>query len=435
MTIAQYFLIAAALLAAGAVYLSRPRGYRLTELVFPVGFVLALGAWPMISGFIVAPLIWDSPSASGGLFATMQVLPTAAFAGWAFVRALVNGKLTLNLTALILATLLPVVGVFVATGDASIFYFAAATVVLLGVVLHGEPKITLDQVALGCRLSIATMLVCFAVLATFWPSSVLLPCPTFKCSILNQVLTVQFTSGNYGGIGNLVGIFLVLLLPFALARIDVKCILLLASSVLLAGVVAGSRTALIAFVIAAVVPLAARLRPSIHVVVAWCAFAGALIFSMLPLYYPYRGTSFTLRGYLWDRAKQLITENPIVGHGPGFWRSQGDSAVFQANYSAHNIWLDVAVSVGLLGIAVIVIAVGYHIAHASQAMKPYLVGYYATVLALCAFESVYVPYYLGIAPIAALLPLLADYRDSTTASPEEVTLTEFQPAPDMRPSV
>ncbi|ROP74751.1 O-antigen ligase [Curtobacterium sp. PhB115] len=62
--------------------------------------------------------------------------------------------------------------------------------------------------------------------------------------------------------------------------------------------------------------------------------------------------SFTGRATLWQIATdELVPRSPIFGHGASYWVRQAATAQLQANYSTHNMAVEILVTAGAWGIA------------------------------------------------------------------------------------
>jgi O-antigen ligase len=163
--------------------------------------------------------------------------------------------------------------------------------------------------------------------------------------------------------------------------------------------------------------------------VAWLALFVGFGASLHFLFRKYSGSTDSYRGYLWEMASDSIRQAPIFGHGPSYWWVLNDRALFQANYSPHNGWLDMLVGVGVWGVILIVAGVAVQFFTTSRTALPWLITYYATVLTIDMLESVYIPYYFGILPFAAIMPLMV-YEPKKPKDPElEENLSAVQYVP------
>jgi exopolysaccharide production protein ExoQ len=407
MSTGQVILLAATILTTLCAVRAGPLRSTLVSKRFTVGWVVSLAAWPYMASFSVAPIIWSSPQAAGQFFPVLQYFPAAAFSVAALIRNLSNRTPRLDLAGVTLATLFPLGLVFIIlAGNFQLINAIVAMAIFAGVLVRGDDLVTIDEIAAGCRYAMALLLISLTASALADRDSILGPCRIDKCdAFTNEVVTSTF-AGN----GNIIGIIAAVMIPFALYGVHRANFAFLAAGLILVELVAASRSALagVAIAIVLIFVLNHMPRPAARLPVALSVLAVAFVYSLFPLCFPYSGTDFSQRGYLWNRAKELFAEAPLLGHGPPFWQSQGSGAIFKANYSPHNGWLDITVALGITGVVVCLAAVVVQIFMSSDATKPYLVAYYATILPICAMESIYVPFFLGIAPCAAILPLLLD---------------------------
>jgi exopolysaccharide production protein ExoQ len=281
------------------------------------------------------------------------------------------------------------------------------------------PVRTLSVAAL---VSLATMSAAVTLAVIVNPGRVVEHCRADKCGVTTEVLTSSF-HGN----GNALGIAIVLLTIFACASLTLwRCLVLLAG-VGAVQLVAMSRTAIFAFVTVSVALLLIKVSKTLQwrLRVAFTALAVGFCGSVYPLFVNFSGSSYSGRGYVWQAGRDAIGQAPVFGHGPSYWWLIGQNALFDANYSAHNGWYDILIAVGAWGVLVIVVGVTVQLSTTVRAALPYLVTYYACVLSINMDESVYVPYFLGPYPFAALVPLML-YDPKSAADRElEANLVAF----------
>lgn len=84
-----------------------------------------------------------------------------------------------------------------------------------------------------------------------------------------------------------------------------------------------------------------------------------LFYSSYPLWGTYTEKAFTERGYLWLYAKSLIHDVGFVGYGTSFWTRLGESKGFVSNYGIHNLWLDVLIALGFLGLSLFICVLAF----------------------------------------------------------------------------
>jgi hypothetical protein len=271
------------------------------------------------------------------------------------------------------------------------------------------------------------------VIASVWLSmlvnsaNTLEPCRPDKCSFVGRVITSPF-SGN----GNLLGLSLVLLMPFAVYRQSFYRTAALILGIGLTADLAGSRTAEAGIALAVVLMIAVRTWPAMRRPILITGVAAALVISLIPAVIPFNDERFTFRALLWNEGRWLIGHDPILGSGPFAWASFAESSIqHDANYSPHNGWLDAIGSIGLSGLVIMVIAVALKVYFSRRDEADILLVYFATLLALSTLESVYVPYNLGIVMFACVLPFL--FGVNRRVSNDAVVEVTVEQADDLSP--
>ncbi|WP_454175584.1 O-antigen ligase family protein [Gordonia sputi] len=400
MTLVIVYAVAALLLTSLAVLpASEFRGFSSDEKYAIVTIVLG-SAWPMICTFLVGPLLLGTPDSI--LFPGLWYLPAAVMVMLIIGRNVNNRDCVVDLPVILLMTLAPISLLGLTAGHltpSTLMRWGLAVLLLCGVVLKGR-AISVNAVACGCRLA----LLCTAasvVVAIFLSPGIVTDCRIDKCGSAGLVLTSPF-AGN----GNILGLSVVLMLPLAMFGISRRRAILLIPAVVLLGELAGSRTAFIGLAAAAVAFGCYRLAPlSLRSAALGACLLGAAGLSLAPAVLVYGDGAFSYRGALWNDAKSMIAEHPVMGHGPVAWEHLNTSSLFVANYSPHNAWLDFGVSVGIWGTIVVVAAIVLKIVFVRGEERAAIIVYFTCVLATSTLESVFVPYFIGIAPFAVILPM------------------------------
>jgi O-antigen ligase len=75
-----------------------------------------------------------------------------------------------------------------------------------------------------------------------------------------------------------------------------------------------------------------------------------VVASLVFAIFPFDSEDFTRRGELWIFAREQISSNLFFGFGASGWVRQNGSSSYFLNYSSHNIWLEAAFSIGLVGL-------------------------------------------------------------------------------------
>lgn len=407
-------LILLAATAAIWVAVGDPRVLLRGEDRFTLVWVFLVAAWPLITVYVVGPLIWASPDQAGRFFPALQYTPGAICSVVGVVRGLRESRTQVSLPAVLTGTSLLFAAVSVwFSGHVQVLNFMMAGALFMGVVLkRGVTQMrTLSAAAL---VSLSTMSAAVTLAVIVNPGRVLTHCRLDKCVLVTQVLTSSLAAN-----GNVLGIATVLLIPFACATLTLRRCLVLLAGVGAFQLLAMSRTAIFALVTVSIALLLIKTSTSLRwqLRVASTALTVGFCASFFPLFVNFSGSSYAERGYVWQAGREAIGQAPIFGHGPSYWWLIAQNALFDVNYSPHNGWYDILISVGAWGVLVIVVGVIVQLTTTAGAALPYLFTYYACVLSINVFESVYVPYFLGIMPIAALLPLML-YEPNPTADRE-----------------
>lgn len=394
-----YAVVALILSAVATLPVGEFRRFSVDEKYAIVTIVLG-SAWPMICTFLVGPLLVGSPDSV--LFPGLWYLPAAVMVLLIIGRNVNRRDCVVDLPVVLLMTLAPISLLGLTAGHltpSTLMRWGLAVLLLCGVVLKGQP-ISLAAVACGCRLALLST-AASVVLAIFLSPGIVTDCRVDKCGSAGLVLTSPF-AGN----GNILGLSVVLMLPLAMFGTSWWRAAMLIPAVVLLGELAGSRTAFIGLAATVVTFACYRLAvPRMRSAVLGVCLLGALALSLAPAVLVYGDGAFSYRGALWNDAKSMIAESPVMGHGPVAWEHLNTSSLFVANYSPHNAWLDFGVSVGIWGIVVVVAAIALKIVLLQGEERAAIIVYVTCVVATSTLESVFVPYFIGIAPFAVIIPM------------------------------
>lgn len=210
----------------------------------------------------------------------------------------------------------------------------------------------LVAVKTGVRVGISVGLAAVVVIAVSNTSTLIGACRLDKCSLWGESL------GPYGT-GNALGLVLAasgavsLLATASMA----KFIVVAASSYILVDL-SSSRSALYSWVAAVIIALAykwSKRRQTRTVVTAATIAAGVITASFTFL--GWTGLDFTERGALWIYAQRLIESQPVFGYGSSFWVRGSNTDGIQLNYSTHNLFLEMLVSFGIVGVTALIFAI------------------------------------------------------------------------------
>ncbi|UUO02954.1 O-antigen ligase family protein [Mycolicibacterium novocastrense] len=366
-------------------------------------WVFLVAAWPLIVIYLIGPLIWASAEEAGALNPILQYFPAALYSVALLVWNLSSDRAEISLGAALIGSLFAFVAVAVwFSGLTQLPNFVMAGMLFSGVVV--KRKITsVEKLGVAALVSLCAVVVAITVGAVVNAGGMFADCRVDKCGVTDVALTSPL-AGN----GNVLGMATVLLATAACAALPLFRTVLLLVGVAALQLLALSRTAMFALVVVAIALVALKSVRSAEwkLRLSFAALGVAFCASIAPLFMSFSGSSFSYRGYVWEAALDSIGDAPVFGHGPSYWHIIAQSALFDANYSPHNGWYDLLIAVGAWGLVVILVGVTVQLSTTAGRALPYLITYYAAILAINTFESVYVPYFFGIMPFAALLPLM-----------------------------
>jgi hypothetical protein len=309
----------------------------------------------------------------------------------------------IDLAALLQFSTLAITAIFVAfTGMAGndVFHLVFMVALLLPTVIKAAP-VRLIAVSVGCRLGCFVMAASVLVSVLISSQYVVTECRIDKCGLAGQVLTSPFTDN-----GNILGLAFAVMLPLAVVSLSFPRMLAVLLGTALMAELAGSRTADIGIVLIIIVVLLAKALPHMTRQIYMTSLLAAFALSLVPVFVRFLPEQFSYRGYLWTQARTLFTGHELLGLGPNKWAALNFSSIGNMNYSPHNGWWDILIGVGLTGAAIIVIAVVLKVRSSTPAEQQALILFYASILAISSFESVYIPYNYGIIPCTAVLAFI-----------------------------
>ena len=121
-------------------------------------------------------------------------------------------------------------------------------------------------------------------------------------------------------------------------------------------------------------------------------------FSLIPVLFTFNPASFTGRGSLWIIAKQYISESIFFGYGASFWLRLPATNEIRANYSPHNIWLEIVVSTGLFGLVSLCVAIFISLVRCDVNIRPFALSLISGFFVAGFSEAIVIPYRLIITP-------------------------------------
>lgn len=376
----------------------RPALRRLPLLVYPA----AAGVWPIVAtifGYYLKDA--NRPLRTEQLFA-FQFAPLLVVGVVVAVIAIVRGFRFVLLPTLALVVILLAESVGSLVLGQSWGHVLAATVALAPALFVRREAGQLDILKRGVTVALALLLLILAVFALVKPDLALRPCAqSFKCLLSDRALTVDFGAGS-----NVTGVTLALIAPAVVYTLRGWRAWLLPLPVLLIVMLSGSRTAMVAVVLGSALTLLLRVnwfdrRP-------WLLVAPVILVSLIPAFVPFPPTAFTLRGNLWAIARGLIEQSPFFGQGASFWiRNSGPLNGGLTSYSPHNIWLALAVDIGIVGLVAVVATTVAGFISSSFAGRGYALPYVFSMLSAGILEATALYQRLGPFPIGLLMAIIA----------------------------
>lgn len=386
-------------------FLARERQRSSHRLI--VAHVIALLAWPTAFSIISGTL---NPATSTVVSVGVQYGP-AMLTGWLLLLS-TKGDARLNGGAVVVA-LVPVMATVYAleTGQAAAWSVAwlamAAPALVTRRVANGAAALVR-----GFRTSLVLIWLLILVLALLRPAETFQSCRMDKCSVVGTFLAP-------GGVSNGLGVTFALMLPIVLFGLATRPALIVGVAGLLMIDYTGSRAALIAGLVGLAVAWSYRLPARGLRRLALSGLAAiSVTASLVPAAHGFAPTAATDRGALWIRAKELISQQPLIGHGPSFWVRQIATSEVISNYSAHNIWLELLVATGLIGALAVVIGSVMSLVQTDPSVRPLVFTGLVTLVACGVFEAPVMPYRLSLTPGIFIAVLLAGgLREPLVAAP------------------
>ena len=168
-------------------------------------------------------------------------------------------------------------------------------------------------------------------------------CRSDKCNFFKSVITPLGEQSNF------MSMTFALIAPLLLSYISGKKFALASIAILVNIDLTGGRTGLFAAVIVVFTVLllkSNKIRNTRGIYSMFLAFG--LLISSIPVMFTFPNDAFTGRGLIWQFAKNEAVKNPILGAGPSFWVRLAENTSTVSLYSAHNIWLEIAASTGII---------------------------------------------------------------------------------------
>jgi O-antigen ligase len=378
----------------------------------------------------VTELTEDGTGAGNELLSLVRYVPMLVLGAVIGIRSLIRGKLYGGHLLLLLAICIPMA---FASSESSPTPFIAAFAFL--------PALAVDRERIDVRVLILAAvhsLKGIVLLTAFYGArgAIIGACRLDKCSLWGQQLG-ELGSGNALGVAIAVLVFPIVLI----AKRNVWAIIAVVCSGLLVDL-CSSRSALIIWVFAAVAALLIRTtgrmrtRVRMRLVTALTSVTALIVAGVAVA--TWSPDAFTSRGVLWLRAQEIILENPLLGVGSTFWVRQPQTTALLANYSSHNLALEVVLSTGVLGALALIGAVVMCARRATPDARIIGLGFAVVWLAGGITEVTSAPGRLYLIP--ALLPLVfvmlnaRGYESAEAVSEEQedrATRSPASPSPSL----
>lgn len=408
-------------LLGSSLHLRRAHLGHLRQLEFWVPPAAAL--WPFLST-VLLQLIGIQPSDVAR--SLIALTPLLALGAMRIVLSIARRQTRVGVTAVGIAAVTVAAAVVAAFTGQSWAWGLLAVSSIVSVGLSARDRV--PAVLAGVGASVAGL----SLLLAAW--GLLIPGLAFrddcganeaKCSLLGGFVSI----GMWGG-SNAFGITLAMIMGIAVWRAGRLGGALIAIGAVAVVLASGARLATACAVVIVAFAMLAQTRYARPVV--WSATGLAALGSTVIAATPFPPDSFTERAALWDRARAMIAERPLFGHGLSHWvRDAVTQPHPPRSYSPHNIWLDLLVAVGFVGTGAIVIAVVAGLVLAVRAHRIPVLLLTTGILTVGAFEATMMAYRPGPIPggmLVLVLLLTAAQRDRVTGEASALNATPASPA-------
>jgi O-antigen ligase len=287
----------------------------------------------------------------------IQILPLSVLGGILVLNSVRNGARLTALSWTLLIVFL-IYAAFCIGGDSLLMPIASFFMFLPAIVTPANGY-SLQDLKSGAAAGTRWLLVIFAFCLIAFPAPIG-ACRLDKCSIWGQALGPL-------GTGNSLGVVLAVLGAVSLlaASTRQRALAVLGGSFLLVDLTSsrsGFTTWMIGLGVLIMYKICVHFRSRLVALLTLVGVTAAAV--AVPLWDWGQG-DFSGRVELWRAALDKFSESPIFGFGPSFWVRQTASSELNANYSTHNLFTELLMSAGLVG--VLSIAVGLVLAsRASQ---------------------------------------------------------------------
>lgn len=396
---ATFAIVLATVLLAVATWVKRDGLPRLPPV--EAAWFHAAVTWPILMKASLGSFLFADALADGRASYTLIVYGPAAIMGViAFAHRLTAPGARVFGAGLIVVLAQAFVLPQVVFGEEQPTAVLIAIAMTLPIAMRSRSSIALWAWVQHARVALTVVAGSVLIVALLSPGLIIGACRLDKCSLFGETVISPITNN-----GNFLGVAAALIFPLTLARAGFWRSVVLAAGSLVLVEVSGSRSALIAMavVIGAVLISTVTRRSGLGVALA---LTGTLAATAVTALVQFPSTFATYRGGLWTRARDLLLGNEFFGLGPTYWsRNEQEISMFP-NYSPHNVWLELAVSGGVLMVAVVVVAGWWSVRTVPPIPRPHFLLLIVAVLAVGVLEAPLAPAKLGLAPFALLLPLM-----------------------------
>jgi hypothetical protein len=297
----------------------------------------------------VTELSQNGAGSANELLSIVRFVPMLVIGAVIGARSLSRGKLYGGHLLLLLLLCIPMA---FAMGERSVTPFIAAFTFLPALAVDRR-LVDVRIIILGLVHSLKAIALVIAVYGV--GGSIVGACRLDKCSLWGQQLG-ELGTGNALGVAIATLAFSVVLT----ARKSGGALIGIVASGLLVDL-CSSRSALIMWSLSVLAALlirtTTRMRIQVRTRLMTALTVGTAVLVCVVAFTKWQPDAFTYRGVLWLTAQELILQNPLLGRGSTYWVRQPITTALTANYSTHNLALEVLVSTGVVGALALVGAV------------------------------------------------------------------------------
>ncbi|RNE62597.1 O-antigen ligase family protein [Cryobacterium tepidiphilum] len=319
-----------------------------------------------------------------------------------------------------LLLLFSIFGAFTLAGDAFLMPLSSLLILLPGMI---TPSAGYSSSALraGTADAVRAFILILALLTVLMPHELLGPCRFDKCSIWGEALGAV-------GTGNALGLYLAAMGPITLlsSRGRYAGMLVIAGSFVLVDLTS-SRSAIGTWLAGIVLALAytASVKYSARWIIGAATACTAVAVAVMP-FLNWNAGQFTGRVELWRRALDIVADDPLFGFGPSFWVGQDRTNTFTGNYATHNLFTEILVSSGVVGLTFLTLAVMLAIRRKSGLLlSQYVLAIVGVWLAISITEVVSAPGRTYLVPGIFAFIFMTSHATARTVKTDESEATRL----------